>query len=188
MLECVDYPFYDTVDVDFYASFAILELFPELELRGLRDLLATIEVDDRTTVNIEASGREAPRKLRDTVPHDVGGPDDDPFHRPNRYRFQDVSAWKDLAPKFVLQAWRDVLASASAADGDALIRDVLPTADALMRELGALDRDGDGLPEHDGIPDQAYDTWPMRGPSAYGGSLWLAAAAAPVPSEEPSSR
>ena len=37
------------------------------------------------------------------------------------------------------------------------------------------DRDGDGLPEHDGIPDQTYDTWPMHGPSAYGGSLWLAA-------------
>ncbi len=32
LLECLDYPFYDTVDVDFYASFAILELFPELEL------------------------------------------------------------------------------------------------------------------------------------------------------------
>ena len=34
LLECLDYPFYDTVDVDFYASFAMLELFPELERRG----------------------------------------------------------------------------------------------------------------------------------------------------------
>jgi non-lysosomal glucosylceramidase len=178
LLECVDYPFYDSVDVDFYASFAILELFPALELRGIRDLLAAIPIDDPEGVTIEASGLPGVRKVGGTVPHDVGGPDDDPFHRPNRYRFQDVSAWKDLAPKFVLQAWRDVLASASPADGDALVRDVLPTADALMRELAALDRDGDGLPEHDGIPDQTYDTWPMRGPSAYGGSLWLAAAAA----------
>ena len=46
LLECVDYPFYDTVDVDFYASFALLELFPELELRGIRDLLEAIPVDD----------------------------------------------------------------------------------------------------------------------------------------------
>ena len=30
------------VDVDFYASFAILRLFPELEARGIRDLLAAI--------------------------------------------------------------------------------------------------------------------------------------------------
>ena len=27
---------------------------------------------------------------------------------PNWYRFQDVNVWKDLGPKFVLQAWRDV--------------------------------------------------------------------------------
>ncbi len=56
LLECLDYPFYDTVDVDFYASFAILELFPELEMRGIRDLLAAIPVDDREIVTIEASG------------------------------------------------------------------------------------------------------------------------------------
>jgi non-lysosomal glucosylceramidase len=176
LLECVDYPFYDTVDVDFYASFAVLELFPELEIRGIRDLLATIEVDDRTTVSIEASGREAPRKLADTVPHDVGGPDDDPFYRPNWYRFQDVNGWKDLGPKFVLQAWRDAVAAG--ADGNALIREVYPAVEAVLGRLTLADRDGDGLPEHDGEPDQTYDTWPMRGPSAYGGSLWLAAVAA----------
>jgi non-lysosomal glucosylceramidase len=176
MLECIDYPFYDTVDVDFYASFALLALFPELELRGIRDLLAAIPVDDPTIVEIEASGRSAPRKIGGTVPHDVGGPADDPFHRPNWYRFQDVNGWKDLGPKFVLQAWRDAQAAGPA--GDALIAEVYPTVDAVLRRLAAADRDGDGLPEHDGVPDQTYDTWPMRGPSAYGGSLWLAAVAA----------
>ena len=174
LLECLDYPFYDTVDVDFYASFATLELFPELEMGGIRDLLAAIPVDDPETVTIEASGLPAPRKVGGTVPHDVGGPDDDPFYRPNRYRFQDVSGWKDLGPKFVLQAWRDAVAAGP--DGDALIREVWPTVDDVMTRLSAKDRDGDGLPEHDGLPDQTYDTWPMRGPSAYGGSLWLAAA------------
>jgi non-lysosomal glucosylceramidase len=176
LLECVDYPFYDTVDVDFYASFAILQLFPELEMRGVRDLRATIELDDRSTVSIEASGREAPRKVADSVPHDVGGPDDDPYYRPNWYRFQDVNGWKDLGPKFVLQAWRDAVAAGP--DGDALIRDVFPAVEAVLGRLALADRDGDGLPEHDGEPDQTYDTWPMRGPSAYGGSLWLAAVAA----------
>jgi non-lysosomal glucosylceramidase len=173
MLECLDYPFYDTVDVDFYASFAMLELFPELELRGILDLLATIPMDDPRMVTIEASGRSAPRKVAGTVPHDVGGPDDDPFYRSNWYKFQDVSGWKDLGPKFVLQAWRDVVAAGD--DGDALIRAVFPTVDAVLCRLAQSDRDGDGLPEHDGEPDQTYDTWPMHGPSAYGGSLWLAA-------------
>jgi non-lysosomal glucosylceramidase len=177
LLECLDYPFYDSVDVDFYASFAILRLFPELEARGIRDLLAAVAVDDAETVTIEASGLPAPRKVGGTVPHDVGGPDDDPFYRPNRYRYQDVNDWKDLGPKFVLQVWRDAVAS-SAADGDALIRNAWPTVEALLERLARRDRDGDGLPEHDGLPDQTYDTWPMHGPSAYGGSLWLGALAA----------
>jgi non-lysosomal glucosylceramidase len=176
LLECLDYRFYDTVDVDFYASFAVIRLFPELEARGIRDLLEAIPVDDPAIVEIEASGALAPRKVGGTVPHDVGGPDDDPFYRPNRYTFQDVSGWKDLGPKFVLQVWRDAVADP--AGGDALIRDAWPTVDAVLTGLSARDRDGDGLPEHDGLPDQTYDTWPMYGPSAYGGSLWLAAVAA----------
>jgi len=176
LLECVDYPFYDTVDVDFYASFALLALYPELEQRGIRDLLATIPLDDPAEVTIQATGLRAARKAPVTVPHDVGGPGDDPFVRPNWYRFQDVSGWKDLGPKFVLQAWRDAVTAGPAGDG--LVREVFPTVDAVLRRLAAADRDGDGLPEHDGEPDQTYDTWPMRGPSAYGGSLWLAATAA----------
>ncbi len=195
LLECVDYPFYDTVDVDFYASFALLELYPELEQRGIRDLLGAIPVHDPELVTIEASGALAARKVGGTVPHDLGGPDDDPFIRPNRYHFQDVNDWKDLGPKFVLQVWRDAVAAGGAgggsgvggagggavdpgAAGDDLIRDAWPTIDSVMTRLGTFDRDGDGLPEHDGLPDQTYDTWPMRGPSAYGGSLWLAAVAA----------
>jgi non-lysosomal glucosylceramidase len=177
LLECLDYPFYDTVDVDFYASFAILALYPELEAGGILDLLAAIPVDDPEIVTVQASGLLAPRKVGGTVPHDVGGPEDDPFYRPNWYHFQDVSDWKDLGPKFVLQAWRDAVA-VDPADGDALIRAVWPTVVDVMTRLSARDRDGDGLPEHDGLPDQTYDTWPMQGPSAYGGSLWLAALAA----------
>ena len=99
MLECIDYPFYDTVDVDFYASFALLALYPELELRGIRDLLAAIPHDDPEIVTIEASGLTAPRKVGGTVPHDVGGPDDDPFYRPNWYRFQDVSDLEGPRPE-----------------------------------------------------------------------------------------
>ncbi len=178
LLECLDpdYRYYDTVDVDFYASFAVQRLFPELEARGIRDLLAAVPVDDPEIVTIVASGRPAARKIGGTVPHDLGGPDDDPFYRPNRYRYQDVADWKDLGPKFVLQLWRDAVADPGG--GDSLIRDGWPIVDAVLTRLTASDRDGDGLPEHDGLPDQTYDTWPMHGPSAYGGSLWLAAVAA----------
>jgi non-lysosomal glucosylceramidase len=108
------------------------------------------------------------------VPHDVGGPADDPFHRPNWYRFQDVNVWKDLGPKLVLQVWRDAVLGGD----DALVGEALPILDRVMADLAATDLDGDGLPDHGGIPDQTYDTWPMTGPSAYGGSLYLGALAA----------
>ncbi len=174
LIECIDYPFYDTVDVDFYASFAILETFPALESRGIRDLLSVVPGGDPSIVRIEASGLDAARKAPWAVPHDVGGPDDDPFHRPNRYRFQDVNVWKDLGPKLVLQVWRDVVLTAD----DGLIAEALPVLDRVMADLAVTDLDGDGLPEHGGIPDQTYDTWPMTGPSAYAGSLYLGALAA----------
>ena len=113
LLECLDpdYRYYDTVDVDFYASFAVQRLFPELEARGIRDLLAAVpgrRSRDRHDRSPRACRRA--RKVGGTVPHDLGGPDDDPFYRPNRYRYQEVSAWKDLGPKFVLQVWRDAVA------------------------------------------------------------------------------
>jgi non-lysosomal glucosylceramidase len=174
LVECIDYPFYDTVDVDFYASFAVLALFPELEARGIRDLLAIVPGGDASIVTIQATGVQAVRKEPWAVPHDIGGPSDDPFYRPNWYRFQDVNVWKDLGPKLVLQVWRDVVLG----DDEALIAEALPTLERVMTALEATDIDGDGLPDHGGIPDQTYDTWPMTGPSAYGGSLYLGAVAA----------
>lgn len=170
LLECLDYPFYDTVDVDFYASAAIVECWPELERRGIRDLLSTIEGEDDALVTVQASGVVAPRKARYAVPHDVGGPDEDPFVRPNRYRFQDVNGWIDLAPKLALQVWRDVVLL----EDDALAGEARPIVEAALRRLAGQDTDGDGLPDHAGLPDQTYDTWPMHGPSSYGGLLWLA--------------
>ena len=177
LLECLDYPFYDT------RRRRLLRLVRDPAAvpgaRGARDPRPAGRGRRSTTRRSSRSRRpgcRAPRKVGGTVPHDVGGPDDDPFYRPNRYTYQDVNDWKDLGPKFVLQVWRDAVAAG--ADGDALIRDAWPTVEALLTRLSARDRDGDGLPEHDGLPDQTYDTWPMHGPSAYGGSLWLGALAA----------
>ena len=171
LLECVDYAYYNTSDVTFYASFALLELWPRLELLTIRNLAATVPVDDPAIVRIVASGRPAIRKRPFTVAHDVGGPDEDPFRRPNRYEYQDVNTWKDLAPKFALQIWRDYRVT-----GDReLLRTTWPWIVRVLETLAGHDTDGDGLPEHDGSPDQTYDTWPITGPSAYGGSLWLGA-------------
>jgi non-lysosomal glucosylceramidase len=172
LIECFDYPFYDTLDVHFYAAFAVARLFPRLQASISRAFAASVAIDDPGLVTIEASGAVVPRKVAGALPHDLGGPAEDPLVRVNHYTFQDVNGWKDLNPKFVLQAWHD---RCHDPDPDGYLAAVWPAVRRAMDYMLAFDRDGDGLPEHDGLPDQTYDTWPMRGPSAYGGSLWLAA-------------
>jgi non-lysosomal glucosylceramidase len=176
LLECFDYPFYNTLDVYFYASFALVSLWPDLARRVVRDYLATVDVDDPEIVPVWATGGQAIRKVAGALPHDVGGPAGDPFVKLNHYHLQDVNGWKDLNCKFVLLVWQAV----TLLDDQALCRDAWPAVVRALRYLEAFDRDGDGLPEHDGVADQTYDTWPMLGPSAYGGSLWLAALRAAI--------
>jgi non-lysosomal glucosylceramidase len=171
VLECYDYACYNTLDVNFYASWALLLLWPELDVSVLRDFAATVDLDDPEIVTVAASGALAQRKRRGAMPHDLGGPGEDPFLRPNVYHWQDINIWKDLNSKFVLHVWRDVLL----VPAPELARECWPAVVQAMDYLGRFDRDGDGLPEHDGEPDQTYDTWSMKGPSAYSGALWLAA-------------
>ena len=176
VLECYDYACYNTLDVNFYASWALLLLWPDLDISVLRDFAATVDLDDPEIVTVAGSGALAQRKRRGAMPHDLGGPGEDPFLRPNVYHWQDINIWKDLNSKFVLQVWRDVLL----VPAPELARDTWPAVVQAMDYLGRFDRDGDGLPEHDGEPDQTYDTWSMLGPSAYSGALWLAALRATI--------
>jgi non-lysosomal glucosylceramidase len=176
ILECYDYPFYNTLDVNFYASWALLLLWPELDVGVVRDFAATVDLDDTDIVTVGLKGDVAPRKRRGAMPHDLGAPNEDPFLRPNAYHWRDINIWKDLNSKFVLQVWRDV----DLVPAPDLARDTWPAVVQAMDYLGGYDRDADGLPEHDGQPDQTYDMWSMTGPSAYTGALWLAALRAAI--------
>src|SRR5207245_1847504 len=49
-----------------------------------------------------------------------------------------------------------------------------PAVEQAIEHLQQYDRNGDGIPENDGYPDQTYDEWVVRGESAYCGGLWLA--------------
>jgi non-lysosomal glucosylceramidase len=173
VLECFDYPYYNTHDVLFYASWAIAALWPELELRMLRSIGETVAIDDPSAVTIESTGGPAVRKLSGAVAHDVGMPAEDPWFLVNGYRFRDPNTWKDLGTKYILQLWRDVRMFRRLD----LVREAWPSVIAVVDYLAKSDRDGDGLLDHDGA-DQTFDTWPMSGPSAYAGGLWVAALAA----------
>ncbi len=172
-LECYDYPYYDTLDVRFYASFAELMLWPQLELGEMREFAATIPQTDPTPQQARdpAHPLVSDRKVAGAAPHDVGAPGEAPWTRINAYDWEDVSRWKDLNSKFVLLIYRDYMATHDLA----FLRDTWPAVQQALAYLKAMDQDGDGIPENEGYPDQTYDTWTMQGVSAYCGSLWLAA-------------
>jgi non-lysosomal glucosylceramidase len=170
ILESVDYSYYETLDVRYYSSFALLELWPELERTVIRDYAAAIATADDEQVALQFGG-VADRKRAGAAPHDLGGPDEDVFRKLNAYRLHDSSDWKDLNPKFVLQVLRD----ARLLGDPELARAAWPAVREAMAHLEAMDADGDGLPEHAAKPDQTYDTWVLHGFSAYSGDLWLAA-------------
>ncbi|KAH9680922.1 non-lysosomal glucosylceramidase [Citrus sinensis] len=168
-LEGVEYVMWCTYDVHFYASFALLELFPKIELNIQRDFAKAVLSEDGRKVKFLAEGNTGIRKLRGAVPHDLGT--HDPWNEMNAYNIHDTSQWKDLNPKFVLQVYRDFAATGDMSFGV----DVWPAVRAAMEYMEQFDRDGDCLIENDGFPDQTYDTWTVHGVSAYCGCLWLAA-------------
>ncbi|XP_072955535.1 uncharacterized protein [Typha angustifolia] len=168
-LEGVEYIMWCTYDVHFYASFALLDLFPKIELSIQRDFARAVLLEDKRKVKFLADGNWGIRKVKGAVPHDLGT--HDPWHEMNAYNIHDTSKWKDLNPKFVLQVYRDFAATGDMSFG----RDVWPAVCAAMDYMDQFDRDGDGLIENDGFPDQTYDAWTVHGISAYCGCLWLAA-------------
>ncbi|KAF5736655.1 non-lysosomal glucosylceramidase isoform X1 [Tripterygium wilfordii] len=168
-LEGVEYIMWCTYDVHFYASFALLELFPRIELSIQRDFAKAVLSEDGRKVKFLAEGNTGIRKVRGAIPHDLGT--HDPWNEMNAYNIHDTSRWKDLNPKFVLQVYRDFAATGDMSFGV----DVWPAVRAAMEYMEQFDRDNDGLIENDGFPDQTYDTWTVHGVSAYCGGLWLAA-------------
>lgn len=167
-LEGIEYVMWCTYDVHFYASFALLNLFPKIELSIQRDFAGAVLAEDTKKVKFLSHGNCGIRKVKGAVPHDLGM--HDPWHEMNAYNIHDTSRWKDLNPKFVLQVYRDFAATGDMTFG----RDVWPAVRAAMEYMEQFDRDGDGLIENDGFPDQTYDTWTVHGISAYCGCLWLA--------------
>jgi non-lysosomal glucosylceramidase len=89
----------------------------------------------------------------------LGDPSEDPYLKINSYLMHDISTWKDLNLKFVLQVFRDWKVS----DDKTYLKELLPICDKVMLKSLAWDVDGDGLIENSGSADQTYDTWIMTG-------------------------
>ncbi|XP_046855881.1 non-lysosomal glucosylceramidase-like isoform X2 [Xenia sp. Carnegie-2017] len=170
-LEGHEYRMYNTYDVHFYASFALLMLWPMLHLSLQYDIAAIVNRSEMKKRLTMMNGRSCPRKVQGCVPHDVGDPDDEPWTNINAYAIHDTSEWKDLNLKFVLQLYRDYVYT----DDIQYLDDLWPVAKTVMAKAVSQDSDGDGLIDNSGFADQTYDAWVVSGPSAYCGGLWLAA-------------
>jgi non-lysosomal glucosylceramidase len=184
ILECLDYRWYESLDVRLYGSFALLLLFPKLEKAVIRAFARAIPAaDDRTRIigyyaTIGTASPHAIRKAAGATPHDLGAPNEHVWEQTNYTSYQDCNLWKDLPCDFVLQVYRDYLLT-----GATDLEFLTDCWDAIVQTLAYLktfDRDNDGIPENSGAPDQTFDDWKLQGISAYCGGLWLAALEAAI--------
>lgn len=179
VLECLDYRWYESLDVRLYGGFATLMLWPELEKAILRAFARAIPCEDPRQrligyyYTIGAADTMAPRKRRGATPHDLGAPNEHPWAATNYTSYQDCNQWKDLPSDFVIQVYR-AFKLTGATDTDFLLA-CWPAVCETLKYLKLFDQDGDGLPENSGAPDQTFDDWRLQGVSAYCGGLWLAA-------------
>jgi non-lysosomal glucosylceramidase len=178
LLECFDYAYYGTLDVRFYASMALLKFWPIIDKQVLREFAHTVPREYPELGLWVAKTQETgspvlhKRKKIGAVPHDLGVPEGDPFISVNEPGWQDTNDWKDLNSKFVLMVYRDYVLTGKT--DKSFLREMWPAVQAAMTYLKQFDHGG-GIPENSGYPDQTYDSWIVRGVSAYCGGLWLAA-------------
>ncbi|MBD2097813.1 bile acid beta-glucosidase [Trichocoleus sp. FACHB-591] len=184
VLECIDYRWYESLDVRLYGSFGLLMLWPELEKSVMRAFARAIPAaDDRTRVigyyyTIGAESPTALRKIANATPHDLGAPNEHVWEKTNYTSYQDCNLWKDLPSDFVLQVYRDYLLTG--AKDIQFLEECWPSVVAALAYLKTFDLDGDGIPENSGAPDQTFDDWRLQGISAYCGALWIAALEAAI--------
>lgn len=135
-------------------------LWPKLQTVIQKDFNDTIGQENRSPQWHLADGSVTFRKVKDSVPHDLGDPGEEPFLKINSYPIHDVSQWRDLGVKFVLQCYRDYYLTRDLHH----LKDMWKNVCVLMRVCLNWDKDGDGLIENHNCADQTYDTWTMSGP------------------------
>lgn len=178
VLECLDYRWYESLDVRLYGSFALAMLWPKLDKAVLAAFARAIPTSDDTPRIIGYNQAEAVRKIAGATPHDLGAPNEHPWEKTNYTSYQDCNLWKDLPCDFVLQVYRYFVWTG--AKDIRFLWECWPSIVQTLAYVKTFDQDGDGIPENSGAPDQTFDDWRLQGVSAYCGGLWLAALEAAI--------
>lgn len=175
--ECVDYPFFNSLDVYFYGSFGLLKLFPEIDNLIVREFADSILSEDKTDKLFGSFVRfrderisrslKGVRKVLGSTPHDMGTPFD---LGANAYSWKDVASWVDLAPKFVLLVYRNFLITRD----HSLLHDTWPAINAALDYIREnFIGDEGALPISIGYAN-TFDNLRGDGVCIYSASLWLA--------------
>ncbi|EPB70424.1 hypothetical protein ANCCEY_10478, partial [Ancylostoma ceylanicum] len=179
-MESWEYLMINTYDVHFYASWAFVKNWPQLELSIQLEFCDQLNRTDARTATSLKEGKRMDIKTYSRIPHDIGNPHEEPWAQTNAYILHDTAEWRDLNLKFVLSCWRDyILIVEKKYDRESALKILAyfyKQSETIVRNaLSEWDIDEDGMIENSGIADQTYDVWTMSGTSAYCGSLWLAA-------------
>lgn len=143
----IKWPLMDSLDVRYYGTLPLACWFPKFEQSTLLQFARAQRADGR-------------------IPHDLGKAQ---LECPSDGTTAGAP-WKDLATKFALMAYRDVLWGG---DRRFLAR-IYPSVKRAMLWEFTTDRNADGLPDNEGA-DTTFDLWPFYGAGAYTGSIFLAA-------------
>lgn len=175
--ECVDYPFFNSLDVYFYGSFSLLYLLPELDGCVMKEFSKAILAEDFTqrryweyeaTPNAELIDEkyQGVRAIRGAVIHDLGSPFD---IQPDAYSWHNVKEWKDLAPKYILMVYRHYQKTQDIS----VVKECGQAVTESIDFLSNLIAEGDDLPLTRGT-DDTFDNLASHGISIYCASLWVA--------------
>ncbi|EGU41472.1 hypothetical protein VISP3789_13285 [Vibrio splendidus ATCC 33789] len=175
--ECVDYPFFNSLDVYFYGSFSLLYLLPELDGCVMKEFSKAILAEDFTqrryweyeaTPNAELIDEkyQGVRAIRGAVIHDLGSPFD---IQPDAYSWHNVKEWKDLAPKYILMVYRHYQKTQDIS----VVKECWQAVTESIDFLSNLIAEGDDLPLTRGT-DDTFDNLASHGISIYCASLWVA--------------
>jgi len=193
-LECFDYPFNNSADVDWY-SMALLMVFPEIEKRICQSFIDSINVDNpemsfyhmHTSVEAQQEfyanrkdyeGKSMThihdkRKVPGSVFHDLGAMTrGNPLREGlSEYDWYNTNYWNDLFPKLALR----VLRNAKFMGDKEFVKNNWEKMQKGFEFLMTLDHDGDGVPE--GNKDEVrntFDNLPLFGVDAYSAGLFIA--------------
>jgi uncharacterized protein (DUF608 family) len=195
-LECFDYPFNNSADVDFYSKL-LLAVFPGFEIDLCQKFINSINDKDdelrfyhyyisdpllqqKYLEDLKSGGREvgsdihvyAAKKSDGAVYHDLGSLTfGNALRDRSEYTWYNTSYWIDLFPKLALRVLRD----AKYTGNTNFVTDNWATLKKGFNYLISLDFDNDGIPEgRAGEVRNTYDNIPFAGVDVYDANLFVA--------------